>query len=80
MNLARNQDRLTLSNFESPSYCWLTYDLAAPIYSLFVYARLQQMEYAVGKTLHFLSSSVRGYLRKNVLSIEAMECLPAFIT
>jgi Ser/Thr protein kinase RdoA (MazF antagonist) len=80
VNLARDSDRLTLFDFESSSFCWFTYDLASPLYSLFAYARLQQMEDAIGKTSRFFASFLRGYVRENVLPVEAVECLPAFIT
>lgn len=80
VNLARDRDHLTLFDFESSSLCWFTYDLASPLYSLFVSLRLQQDEDAVAKTTAFFASFLRGYVRENRLPLEALECLPAFIT
>ena len=80
VNLACEGETLTLFDFESSSYSWFTYDLASPLYSLFVHGLLHRIDGLTDKLGIFFASFMRGYVRGNILRPEAVECLPAFIT
>jgi amicoumacin kinase len=79
VNLFRDEGRLTLFDFESSGYCWFTYDLASPVYSMLVHGHMSRDPDVLERTARFFASFMTGYVRRNVLPIELVECMPAFL-
>lgn len=75
-NVFRDGDALTLFDFECSCVTWYSYDIAAPLFALFLVEGDPRIERAIAR---FFTDFMRGYLQENVLDPFLIDALPEFL-